>query len=687
MADKFIEMRDKVTQFIEKLMENNKRLFLINLNKDELYATYLKSMSDELNPFFRKATTHDCSCCRGFIKSVGAVIAIKDCKVTTIWDCDVSGTGYEDVFKAMSKYVKKQINNIEGPFISPFEKQGCHHNFEEMENVGRHMWSHFYVELKPNCFIKDELRRNKIHGDICTDHQVFKRALDEISLDAIDSVLDLISTNSLYKGEEYKRQVTEFKKFKKEYDKLTKDIDKNLYSWEKVVGIDQSISRIKNTAIGTLLVDVSEGRDLDAAVSAYEKITAPENYKRSKPIFTQAMLDNAKKKIEELGFQDSLPRRHAMISDLTVNDTLFVDRKVRKSMKDGADIFDQLSKDAKSTKGTKFSGVEEITPEKFISEVLPNTTKLELYLENQHKGNFVSLIAPQNPEAPSMFKWGNGFTWAYSGNVTDSMKERVKAAGGNVDGILRFSIQWNENGKDNVDLDAHCKEANGCEIYFGSYKAPAHSMSGGQLDVDIIHPNGQIAVENIYWKDTRKLAIGDYRFFVNQYSGSVKEGFRAQIEMAGELYEFNYPHSMRSGENVDVAIVHWDGSKFTIKPKLESNRISTKIWNLDTLNFVPVQLVCFSPNYWETAKTQVGHKHLFFMLKDCINDENPSGIFNEFLVNELAEVRKVMEAIANKMRVADTNDQLSGVGFALDKRAEVVVKVTGANERLLKIKF
>jgi len=75
------------------------------------------------------------------------------------------------------------------------------------------------------------------------------------------------------------------------------------------------------------------------------------------------------------------------------------------------------------------------------------------------------------------------------------------------------------------------------------------------------------------------------------------------------------------------------------------------------------------------------------MLKDAVNDECPSGIFNEFLVNELTEVRKVMEAIANKMRVDTSSDQLSGVGFALDKRAEVIVKVTGATERLLKIKF
>ena len=97
--------------------------------------------------------------------------------------------------------------------------------------------------------------------------------------------------------------------------------------------------------------------------------------------------------------------------------------------------------------------------------------------------------------------------------MTDSMKERVKAAGGKVDGDLRFSIQWNEDGKDNCDLDAHCIEANGYEIYYGSAKKPSFSPTKGQLDVDIICPGRNIAVENITWSNRRTMHPGKYRFF------------------------------------------------------------------------------------------------------------------------------------------------------------------------------
>ena len=121
--------------------------------------------------------------------------------------------------------------------------------------------------------------------------------------------------------------------------------------------------------------------------------------------------------------------------------------------------------------------------------------------------------------------------------------------------------------------------------------------------------------------------------------------------------------------------------------KLDSTNTSKNIWNIDTNNFIPVTSIMYSPNYWSTADKNIGHQHIFFMLDGCVNNENPSGIFNEFLVSELDENKRVMAALGNKMRVEDTDDQLSGLGFALDKKAELVVRVTGTTERILKIQF
>lgn len=682
----FTEMRDMLMDHFNEMVKDVNYLFEVAVDKDELWNLYLDSFPAGTNEIYRERRWHDCSCCRQFIKSIGNAVVIKDNKIETIWDFKTNDTTYQPVLNALSDFIKSHA--VSDIYVSKFKKIGTQKNYEEMENGHIHEWTHFYVELPDRFVDKSSRSEGDIKGGYRDTRNVFKRSLDEISMDALDTILELITSNTLYKGEEWKNALTEFRRYKREYDKLSSDSEKNLYVWEKSVKAGIAIGRIRNHSIGTLLVNVSEGMNLDTAVKKYEQIVAPTNYKRSKPIYSKKMLEDAQKKIVELGYMDSLARRYAKLDDITVNDILFSNKDSAKRIEGAVDIFGELAKNTKGRKTKKFSKVEEVTVDTFINDILPTAREVELYLENKHSSNLVSLIAPENKDSKSMFKWGNNFGWAYSGNLTDSdMKDRVKAAGGNVTGDLRFSIQWNEDGKDNCDLDAHCIESTGYEIYYGSAKKPNFSPTRGQLDVDIIYPSGKVAVENITWANRDTMKDGVYEFFVNQFSGSVKNGFRAEIEFDGQIYSFDYPHSMRSGENVKVAEVTLNNGKFTIKELIPSSVSSKEIWGVKTNEFVPVSVICYSPNYWSNVENKVGHRHVFFMLKGCINDENPSGMFNEFLIEDLYEHRKVMEALASKMRVEDTDDQLSGVGFAMDKRAEVVVKVIGSVERVLKIKF
>ena len=418
----FTTMRNKLMEHFAEMTKDVTHLFEVNVDKDEMWNLYLDSFPSGTNEIYRERREHDCSCCRQFVKTIGNAVVIKDNKITTIWDFRTDDSTYQPVLDALSAFIKSHA--VSDIYVSKFNKIGTLQNYEEMEDGHMHEWSHFFLELPGKFVDRSSRSEGDIKGGFRDTRNVFKRSLDEIDMDALDTILELITSNTLYKGEEWKGALTEFRKYKKEYDKLATEEEKNNFAWEQSVKVGIAIGRIRNHSIGTLLTNVSEGMDLDTAVKKYEQIVAPSNYKRSKPIFTQKMLEDAQKKITNLGYLDSLPRRYARLDDITVNDILFSNKDSAKRIDGAADIFGELAKSAKGNNAKKFSKVEEVTIDTFINDILPTASEVELYLENKHSSNLVSLIAPQNKDSKSMFKWGNNFGWAYSGNLTDSdMKE------------------------------------------------------------------------------------------------------------------------------------------------------------------------------------------------------------------------------------------------------------------------
>ena len=663
---------------VSDMFSKYEQLYELDVDKDLLWDLYLNSIPPEHNKIFRKRRRFDCSTCRHFIKNVGALAAIDDGRLVSVWDVESGDVDFDRVAKTLSEYVKK--NGIANVFALKVPNAGNDSNLEMTESGEIIKWTHYHANIpaKFRSTLADSV--DAIKGNAKTTRDAFARNLQEVTQDSVDTVLELINQGSLYRGDEYRHIVAAFREWKKEYDKIEDASARDLFIWDKIGrNTNSPVLKIRGTAIGTLLTDISGGMDLDSAVRRFESVVAPTNYKRSKPIFTQEMLESAQKTITELGYLDSLSRRFANADDITVGNILYRNADTAKRMDGG--IFEMLAKEA-TGKPSQFSKVEEIGIEDFIRNVIPTANEIEAYVQNRHAPNFCSLIAPVYKNSKTMFKWDNNFSWAYSGNVTDSiLKQNVKKAGGNVEGVLRFSIQWNDlDGFDQNDMDAHCKTPHG-EIYYRQ-----KHVYGGELDVDIIHPvRGQAAVENITWADMKYLN-GTYDFFVHKFSDrGGRSGFRAEIEFDGNIYSYDCRDMFRNIKKVATVTVR--NGQFSIEHHMPNSESTREIWGIHTNNFVPVSVICYSPNYWD-HQNGIGNKHYMFMLKDCVNPEMPNAWYNEFLNSDLyPEHRKVMEVMGLKAHVQDTNDQLSGLGFSSTIRNELVVRVKGATERTLKIRF
>lgn len=670
---KFMEF-NKALQAQLSLMQVTGELFRVDVEKNDVWDMYLASFPEGTNPIYKERTEHDCNCCKQFIRDLGSVVAIKGNSLMTIWDVEGLDSEYQVVADALADYVKRQpIKNVYRHYQ---KKVGTPHNHQTTEEGTIIKWDHFNAIL-PKQFVTEDRSIGDVTGEFRTNYEVLQRSLEEISMGAIDIVLELIAQNSIYRGKEFEPIVKKLKKVKKAYDKL-KEGQHEIFLWKTSVELGGA-GRFKNTVIGTLLADISSGVDLEDAVKLYESKVAPHNYKRSSALITKGMIDKAQKTVEKLGIEDSLQRRYAQESDITVNNVLFADRSTKKVMKGALDDLQPTKKAA----APDLKKVQEIDIEDFINDVLPKADSISAYVANKHTSNLVSLVAPVHEDAPGIFKWDNNFSWSYNGEVTDSIKERVKSAGGNVTGDVRVSLSWFNYD----DLDIHVIEPRGGHIYFGNNQG----RSGGILDVDMNAGSGRSreAVENITWARKGGMVEGNYKVYIHNYSKreNVDVGFEVEMEVNGDITSFSYKQPVTSG--VKISVVDFSYSKKEgvkiVKSHLPNNTSSKEAWGINTEDFQKVKMVMNSPNHWDGEKT--GNKHYFFMLEGCYNPEPARGFYNEFLKQELNPHRKVFEVLASKMKTEETEQQLSGLGFSSTKNDELLVKVEGSFNRMLKIKF
>lgn len=146
-----------------------------------------------------------------------------------------------------------------------------------------------------------------------------------------------------------------------------------------------------------------------------------------------------------------------------------------------------------------------------------------------------------------------------------TIEDNVIAAGGSVEADFRFTIQWNDDTKNADDLDAHCLQPDGVEIFFGN-----PITETGSLDVDIVYPEEKPAIENIIYKDKYKMVEGTYQLYVHCFADNPGgNGFKAQVEIDDRVYTFEYSQRLQGGDIVKIAEVTLKNGRFSLKELME----------------------------------------------------------------------------------------------------------------------
>lgn len=237
-------------------MAKTDKIFVTDIDGDALYARYLASFPPGTNQVHRKATEHECSSCKHFIRRAGAIVVIgNNSTVRTTWDEAAVRAPYP--YNVVARELRDAV--LAAPIsdlfrVGPKEAGGFGQAETRSMEDGRVVnWTHVHTGLLPRQLVVAQPDTER--GNYRTTVQVFERGLEELSLEAVDTVLSMIDANTLYRGAEHRAAVVQFQQAQVAYQRLSAAA-RRTFIWTNATG---PAARFRNTVIGTLVQDLSEG--------------------------------------------------------------------------------------------------------------------------------------------------------------------------------------------------------------------------------------------------------------------------------------------------------------------------------------------------------------------------------------------------------------------------------------------
>jgi hypothetical protein len=313
MIDNFPSFAKLVAERYESLFKHS-NVFVVDVDGDKFYESYLASFPEGTNQMFKKRLEHDCSTCKQVVRRAGNVVAIaNNGTVLTAWDFAAKKAlyPYNNVASALRDIV------LAAPICDLFRVNEKETKFGSEKTISLNKesgqissWNHFFTGEIPSLFRPKQ--PDTVKGGFRTTVDVFQRALEKVGPASVKTLVELL--DSIYRGEEHRHTVLAFQKAQQSY--LAKsEKERNIFLWAQQEG--GAVTHFRTSSIGQLAVSLAEGKDIEVAVASYEAMVAPTNYKRTSAVITPGMVKKAMETIEELGLEPALERRFAVIGDVS----------------------------------------------------------------------------------------------------------------------------------------------------------------------------------------------------------------------------------------------------------------------------------------------------------------------------------------------------------------------------------
>lgn len=371
--------------FLDAVGDCKEPLFTTNASNRlqfDLYDIFLISLPAEAQQYY------NCRACRNFVNRYGGLVKINDDGSLDPIMWHSAPEFFDDAVWSVYKHVSN--SKVTGVFITKESTLGT-------PRTG--VWNHMAVYVPKAMIYKNRLYTpGQAMSEKHEDFKMVMSAFDKYQLSTVETAVNLLRSDSMYRGEKVLGIAEWFLEIKQ-----MKPMNTNLI-WKKVATAPAGFCHISSSMIGTLLDDIEDGLDFETVRRRFNEKMDPLHYQRPQVAPSAGNVARAEKIVAELGLANSLKRRFARLDEI---ETIWKPAVIPFAV-ESKGVFSGLK-----TKESTYSLQKDITPrmmtvtwEKFQRTVLPTAKKIELMV-NRYKNSYAAIVTAEDHDAPPIIQWDN----------------------------------------------------------------------------------------------------------------------------------------------------------------------------------------------------------------------------------------------------------------------------------------
>lgn len=399
--DNYPKVRELVAKRIRSVSEDpnmaDQYLYLVTpRSSKKLHEIFIDNIPEYARQHYR------CNACFMFINRVGALVTIDDNGTlhSVCWDIPLEEVGmFAPAFNEMKKAVES--GNIKNVF-SYDEKSAYLQEFDGELTLGipaTREWTHFYGELNlanicvPGDKISEEEFREKLN--------VSRENLNRWNTPTIKKALAYAGSEDLFNADKVKSQCEHLLKLVETYVTTVHNNGRLRLMWTN----NEFLYHIGGSSIGALLDDFQDDNLSDnECIDRYNSKVDPLRYKRSQAAPSEALIKQAEKLISDLGAENSLKRRFALVSDLPrLLWAPKADEDDNKEYRSGVFSKVKSKENAKDDYKLVHNDGGKITLVKFMKSVAPDAKRITVM--TPARGSYAAYTTAVDMGAPCIVKW------------------------------------------------------------------------------------------------------------------------------------------------------------------------------------------------------------------------------------------------------------------------------------------